>query len=200
MSIRATPTLVTAPPVEPVTLAEAKAHLRVDGNDRDPVIDRLIAAARQAVESGEPWSLNRSLITTTGRVALDGFAGVRDPIELPRPNLLSVVSVKYDDSAGVEQTLAPSLYRVITDGAPGRVACAINQQWPITSGEPSSVRITYTAGYGATAASVPACVKQAMLLLIGDMHEHGESILTGTISSVLPTLRSLLASEQWCYR
>jgi len=192
--------LVTAPTVEPLTVAEAKTHLRVSGNDDDTYITNLIVAARQAVESGESWSLERSLINTTWRLTLDGFSARVSEIELPRPPVPSITSILYDDAANVEQTLASTRYRLISDADPARVMPVYNDEWPDAIDYPGSVRITYVAGYGATAASVPQAVKQAMLLLIGDMFENRESILTGTSSGVLPTVRALLNGYQWRYR
>lgn len=192
--------LVTAPTVEPVTLIEAKQHLRVTDDADNAYITNLIVAARQAVESGESWSLERSLINTTWRLTLDGFSARVSVIELPRPPVSSITSILYDDSANVEQTLLASRYKLIADAEPARVMPVYNDEWPDAIDYPGSVRITYVAGYGATAASVPQAVKQAILLLVGDMFENRESILTGTISGVLPTIRALLNPYQWRYR
>jgi uncharacterized phiE125 gp8 family phage protein len=192
--------LVTAPTVEPVTLSEAKQHLRVTDDADNAYITNLIVAARQAVESGESWSLERSLINSTWRLTLDGFAARVSVIELPRPPVASITSITYDDAANVEQTLASNRYRLLSDAEPARVMPIYNDEWPEAINYPGSVRITYVAGYGATAASVPQAIKQAVLLLVGDMYENRESILVGVNSGVLPTVRALLNPYQWRYR
>jgi uncharacterized phiE125 gp8 family phage protein len=192
--------LVTAPTVEPVTLSEAKQHLRVTDDADNAYITNLIVAARQAVESGESWSLERSLINSTWRLTLDGFAARVSVIELPRPPVASITSITYDDAANVEQTLASNRYRLLSDAEPARVMPIYNDEWPEAINYPGSVRITYVAGYGATAATVPQAIKQAVLLLVGDMYENRESILVGVNSGVLPTVRALLNPCQWRYR
>lgn len=63
--------LVTPPAGEPVSLAEAKQHLRVDGDDDDLLIGSLIAAARQAAET----QTGRQLITARWKLVLDAFPG-----------------------------------------------------------------------------------------------------------------------------
>jgi uncharacterized phiE125 gp8 family phage protein len=63
--------LVTAPAGEPITLLEAKQHLRVDVDDDDALIGSLITAARQAAET----LTGRQLMTARWRLVLDAFPG-----------------------------------------------------------------------------------------------------------------------------
>jgi len=192
------PRLVTAPAIEPVTLNEAKEHLRVLHDDEDVYIESLITAARQMVESGESWSLDRSLITTTWRVILDGFPHC---IELPRPPLIAVSSITYLDTTNTSQTLSNTLYTVDTHNEPGRIAPAYNSIWPETLPHLNAVTITYTAGFGATAASVPMAVRQAILIAVADLYEVGrETNIVGTIVNQVPTIRNLLNGYKWNYR
>lgn len=192
------PKLITPPAIEPVSLEEAKLHCRIGGDDENSKIEAIVKAARQAVECGESWSLERTLITTTWRVTLDRFSNC--PIELPRPPLLGVTSIVYRDVNGDEQTIDDSVYRVDSDATPGRVLLAPNHAWPPTENQVGAVRITYTAGYGALAADVPESIRQAILLLVGDLYARRESIVTGTIVNVLPTMRALLNAHKWNYR
>ena len=168
----------TVPPTtEPVTLAMAKAHLRVDDNEEDPLIAQVIEAAREWCEDFQ----RRSFCSQTWRLTLDEFPSC-DVIELPRPPLASVSSITYVDSDGATQTLSSGDYTVDTDSEPGRVILGYDESWPSTRDVPNAVTITYVAGYGANDSFVPAKVKQAMLLLIGHWFENREDILTGTIS------------------
>lgn len=58
--------LLTAPAVEPVSLAEAKAFLRVEHNDDDDLIGALAAGSRIHVEA----QTRRALVTQSWRIAL----------------------------------------------------------------------------------------------------------------------------------
>lgn len=180
-------TLVTPPAVEPVALEEAKAHLRVDVDDDDTLILALIAAAREQAEA----FTRRALITQTWDMALDCLPGVDEkPIELPKPTLQSVTSITYLDASGDEQTLAADQYQVLTGGGPyaqpGKVVRAYNVSWPSTRSQPDAVTVRFVAGYGDAASDVPAAIRQAILMLVGDLYEHREGIVVGAGATSLP--------------
>lgn len=194
------PRVTVAPTVEPVTLDEAKRHCRVIGDDEDADLTRMIIAAREAVEAGEAWSLERALITQTHVVTLDRFPCGNDPIVLPRPPLLAVTSIVFVNSGNSNETLSNTLYTTITNTDPGKIIPTASNVWPVTYDRLGAVTVTYTAGYGATAASVPSAIKQAILLIVGDLYAHRESYVTGTIQTDLPSVRSLLNRHKWTYR
>ena len=162
-------TTKTPPSVEPISLAEAQAHLRDSATENEADITRAIVAAREMTES----ITHRALINRTYNFYLDSFA---DEIQLPMPPLSSVTSVKYTDTDAAEQTLDSGVYTVDTDAEPGLIYLAYDQDWPDVLGIRKAVNIEYVAGYGATSASVPSALKQAMLLLIGHIFEHRESV------------------------
>jgi uncharacterized phiE125 gp8 family phage protein len=167
--------LVTAPTSEPVTVAEAKAHLRVDLSDDDVLIESLITAARVHIED----ATSRALITQTWRINLDDWPPC-GYLCLPRPPLQSVTSVVYTDSAGTAATLSASKYAADTDSEPGRIVLNCGQTWPVTTLATSNpIVITYIAGYGA-AAAVPQQLKQAILLLLGHWYENREGSIVGS--------------------
>jgi len=158
-----------APVAEPVTLAQALHHLReiADGAENDVYITGLIAAAREACED----RTERTLISTPWRLTLDGFPAT-GAIELRQPPIIGVTSVQFRDADGILQTLAPADYVVDTASEPGYIVPGPGLTWPETQADTiNTVVITYTAGYGATAADVPAPLKHWMLLAIGDMYE-----------------------------
>lgn len=164
--------LVTAPASEPVTLTEAKAHLRVDGTDDDTLITVLIAAARQYYED----ACRRMLITQTWRLSLDCWPA--NSLIIPKMPLITVSAIAYTDSAGATHTLSTDVYDVDTEAQPGRVTLAYNQSWPSVELYPlNPIQITFTAGYGA-AASVPEVDKQAIKLLVGHWYENREPVVT----------------------
>jgi uncharacterized phiE125 gp8 family phage protein len=177
--------LITAAAAEPVTLAEAKAHLRATDAE-DALIGTLILAARQALD-GRDGILGRALMEQTWELVLDAFPC--PSIDIPLPPLKSVTSVKYIDADGVEQTLAEAAYTVDADSEPGRVV--VVDAWPPTKAVPNAVRIRFVAGY-ADATSVPDGLKAAMLLHIGDLYVNRERGITGTIHAENPAYDSLV--------
>lgn len=143
---------ITPPTVEPVSVAEAKQHLRIVNSDEDTLIESYIAAAREWVET----FTNRTLVKSTWQYQTDGFSYYcidGDPyavgFRVPRAPLISVSSITYLDEAGAEQTLSSSYYNVDPNVEPGLVSLAYNQTWPNTRATRNAVTVTYLAGYGA---------------------------------------------------
>lgn len=152
----------------PVTLEEAKAHLRIDGTADDATLAAIIAAATQYVEQ----QTRQALTSTTFRLSLDTFPQDRE-IQLPRPPLQSVEAIKYTDATSQEQTLDPATYTVDTATKPGRIVLKPGQTWPSTDGSAASVRVEFTAGYG-TGDDVPMLLRQAIKLTAGAWMELRE--------------------------
>ncbi len=184
--------LVTPPEVEPVTLEEAKAHLRLDGDADDAYVSALVTAARERVE----LFLRRALITQAFEYTIDGFPA-RQVIDLPNPPLQSVESIKYIDTAGNVQTIAPEDY--VADASSneiGRVALAWNRFWPITRCSINSVIIQFTAGYGDAGEDVPQAIRQGILIEVSNLYENREDVIIGQNISMLSLSERLL----WPYR
>lgn len=164
-----TPTVITAPAAEPITLEEAKAHLRVVYADDDAQITLMIAAARQAAET----YLQRALMPQTLQVVVDCFgAGVA----LPWPPFAALGAVTYTDADGAPAALTDPLVDYRSGLAVLRPP--YGGSFPqVQAG--SQVTITYDAGY-LDATNVPAPIKAWMLLLIGTLYENRESVVVGT--------------------
>lgn len=202
----------TVPPtVWPVTLEEVKAHCRIDEGHEDALLESLIQAATLHVEH----LTGRQIMAASWRLTLDRFpiGCLNDPsspaiegndILLPRPRLLSVTSITYDDVNGAEQTMASGDYRVQTDDTPGRIALAYNEEWPDTRAHAGAVRVVYVAGYSASAdplvarAAVPQNVKQAILLLVGHWFEHREAVVLNATPQALEFTVDALLSPVTC--
>ncbi len=183
--------LVTAPATEPVTLVEAKAHLRVDITADDTYITTLIAVARRFSE----LKLGRQIITATWELRQNRF-GTSGRIFLPRPPLISITHVKYNDNDGNQQTWSNTLYDVSVDSIIGWVVPKFNLSYPDARNETDSIQIQYVAGYGA-ASAVPESIKQAILLMIGHLHEHREGVIVGKVASTMPmAVDALLDTER----
>lgn len=163
-------TVVTPPTSEPVLLAEAKRYLRIDGVDDDMVIESLLVAAREEVET----FCGITLLTTVYALRLDSFP-CNGVIRLPRPPLQSVSSIAYLDDNNVSQTLATSNYVVDSYSMSGQITLTSSGTWPSTYNQYNAVVVTYTAGF--TLSTIPERAKMAMKLIIGGYYEHREEAL-----------------------
>ena len=156
-------TVLAPPAVEPLSIDEAKLHLRVDTTDEDSRIAALIRAAREDAQESQ----GRSYVTQQLRLHLEGWPAGR-AIYLPRPPLQSVQAVRYVREDGTQQTLDPSCYLVVTASEPGAVVLAPGASWPSEALQPGlPVTIDYTAGYGSSSGDVPERIRQALLLHVG---------------------------------
>lgn len=174
----------TAPSIEPVTLAEAKVHLRQFDVVQDALISLLITAAREYAES----YCGRSFITQTWRGVMDGFPC--ECIEFERGPLISVQNIIYRDMAGVAQTItSPTLpqYAIDTSGVIPRMAPGFGYIWPIALPQIGAVQVNYTAGYGPAATDVPPVVRNWIMVRVNTMFENREEIaVLGRGSTVTP--------------
>lgn len=189
--------LITPPATEPLTLAEANAQLRIDGQSGDQaLVWRLIRSARERAEV----ATQRALITQVWDLVLDQFP-CDSWIEIPRPPLVSVSYVHYVDMAGATQTWAASNYIVEAPAGPrcrrGRLSLKFAGIWPITLPQAASVTIRFSAGYG-TAAQVPSLLKTAMLMDLATLYEQREAEAIERGAAI--EIRSGPKAMYWSYR
>jgi uncharacterized phiE125 gp8 family phage protein len=207
------------PAAEPVSLEEAKAHLRVDGSDDDAMIGLWIAAAREAAEN----TCRRAFVTQEWDLYLDAFpqpsfygvlpgyvpmdqtqsaldqvrnysVRIRDgKIGIPFPVLQSVDYVRYRDESGALVTLDPALYSVDSASEPGAIAPAPGAYWPNTQNVLNAVQIGFTAGFGAPE-NVPSSIKAWMLMRLAALYENREEVSVAARVTVqeLPFVERLL--------
>ena len=174
--------ITTAPAEEPLTLAEAKTHLRVDFDDEDDSITALIKSARVRIEH----ETGRQLITAVYRMRMDRLPSGNGMILIPRAPLQSIDAMSYIDVDGDSQTLVENTDFVVdSDREPARIRLAYNKTWPATRKQPNAVTIDFTAGYGA-AEDVDELIKDAMRLTIGQNYEFREELISGTIVAQIP--------------
>lgn len=147
-----------------VTLAEAKAHLRVTESTDDTMITAMIHSAAAVAEQ----LTGRAIMEQVWELTLDNF----DAVVLTRPPVISVNSITYVDTAGVTQTLAASAYRVrkSDDFGFATVEPVYGTQWPETLDDVDVVKVTFTSGYE----DVPQGIKSWILLQVGAMYENRE--------------------------
>ncbi|KQZ00898.1 hypothetical protein ASD45_08525 [Pseudolabrys sp. Root1462] len=175
------PVLVTPPAAKPLTLEEVKAHLDVSYTDKDTEITLLLDAAIAYLD-GWTGILGRCLMPQTWRQDFDDFSRC---LRLPLFQAASITSVKYDDSSAVEQTVSSSFYDLLTDDRGGFVRFKDTYSFAAVNSQRPAVRVAYVAGY-ADAASVPAAIKAAMLLLIRHWFDNPGAVQVGQPAQAMP--------------
>lgn len=165
------PVITSEPSVEPVTLSDLKDHVRVDFDDEDGLLEGLIVSARRHVER----HLGRSLITRTLELRLERFPS--DRLQLPSPPFQSLTSIAYTDAEGAGVTMDAADYAVLEVGD-AAVVRPVSGFWPTVS-RFGGVSVTWIAGYGDTAADVPADIAEAVKLLAAHHYAHREATFYG---------------------
>lgn len=180
--------IITAITTEPVMLAEARLQVKLttdDSTTEDALLTAWITAARELAEQ----FTGRALAPQTLEMAMDEFPSDDDVIDLALPPVATITSVKYTDTAGVEQTIAASAYALSLYGDARRLAPTYGNYWPITQDIPDAVRILYVTGYTAT----PKAVKAAILLMVAWLNENrGDSMVPDDIQP--PAAKALLGT------
>jgi uncharacterized phiE125 gp8 family phage protein len=170
--------MITPPSEEPVTLAEAKGFLKIDGSAEDGFIGRLLKAARVFVE----LNTRRALITQSWELVLTSMPA---EIAVPRPPLQSVEKIETVDLSGQKAVVDPALYEAEASGmGKGTVKLKPGCYWPI------GLRyiITFKAGYGDSAGDVPDGLTTGILMVAGHLYENreGVQIPQGTLDFLAP--------------
>lgn len=184
--------VVVEPPEPAVTLAEAKAHLRVDTSGEDAYIEGLIAAAQGWIDGPEGW-LGRAIGVQTLEVRMSGFPG--GVIALPYRPAIETTRIAYVDGDGEAAILDPEQYETVGY----MVRPVFGASWP-SAGE---VRVRYRAGYdgrvheeGGTGDAPPG-IKHAILLLVGQWYAAREAVSVGAAVSEMPfAVEALLAPHR----
>ena len=183
--------VVTPPAEEPLVLADCTAQLNSPPSADDSFITGLIGDAREYLEN----MTGRSFITQTLDVWFPRFLRKMD---MPRPPLVSVESVKYLDTAGDEQTLDTAVYRVNNKGdEKASILLKYGQAWPDIYPERDAddlVTVRIVTGYGA-AAAVPRSIKRAMLLIVGDWYMNREAVVPQIMLRQIPNGVHALLSD-----
>jgi uncharacterized phiE125 gp8 family phage protein len=169
--------VITPPAAEPITLDEAKAHLRVFGPDDDAQIEGMISAARGMLEK------------KTGRLLMPQVVEFATPawgygIRAQAAPFRELVGVTYIDPEGVTVNMDPASVYVDSYIEPALIGLPYGGTWP--AAQIGSLRIVRAAvGYD-DADSIPAPLKQWMLTAIAAMYDHRSAVIAGTIVATLP--------------
>ena len=171
--------VTTAASLYPVTLTEAKSHLKVDTSADDTYIESIIKAATQLSEE----YTNRFFINTVIDQTCSSFAELQT---LFKSKDNDVQYVKYYDSNESLQTLADTEYDKMLSYEPAQIQLADGKSFPDITKRNDAVICRYTVGYGSAASDVPEIIKQAILLTIGNFYQNRNSVVVGRIATELP--------------
>ena len=168
--------IISLPDTEPVTLEEAKKHLRLSPEyvGDDEKIELIISAVRARGESltHQTWR------PVQFELRCHAFPGRDDLLELPLSPLRSVEAVKYINANGVETVLPTESYKVDTDSLVGSIYPAFEKTWPEVRAERFAVRVEFSAGYE----TIPSVIKQWTFIRIADFYANPESLIIDTQS------------------
>ena len=201
--------VITEPTEEPLVPADVHAHCSIDDDADDLLLETYIASARAVAEE----TTGRQLMTATKEVILDGFPG-DDQIRIPSPPLIELLSVKYLDTNGVEQTLDPSYY--VVEKVKGEAGlCSFLRLgyglvWPSVQTVRRNVRVRFRCGYVTGAgteldpevAHVPKGILHAMMVGVEESYgNRGESIQgrisTAATMTMTRLLRRFVVEDMW---
>lgn len=167
--------IITAPAYQPLTVDEAKEHLRITSTDEDSYISSLVIMATEFIQN----MTARQLITATYEMTLQTVP-ITNMVKLPKGKLQSVTSIKYLDKDSVEQTFT-DFYVLGND--PGTVY--FNSTMSVEPLTADVIKIRFVCGYG-SGEDVPEIIKVAMKLLIGQFYKNREATVSGSVIN-LPT-------------
>lgn len=172
--------MTSGPAAEPVTVAEAKAHLRIDHNAEDVLIGSLILTSRLHIEA----ALGIALIAQGWRLLLDRWPRTAQ-VRVPLHPLLAVFEIRVRAADGTPTVVPADDYVADAASASPRIV-RVAASWPEPGRVAHGIEIDFTAGFGVAAADVPQPIRQAVLLLVAHWYEHRDPIEIGSEATVIP--------------
>ena len=172
--------LTIGPAIEPGTLSEAKAHLRIDGGAEDVLLTSLILTSRLHIEA----ALGLAMITQSWMLVLDRWPG-DGSVDIPIAPLQAITVVRVRNAAGNASVVAPTSYLVDLASKPPRLVWNTAAP-PLPGRVANGIEIDVTAGFGASTASVPAPLKHAILMLVAHWYEHRDPVEIGSAAVRIP--------------
>ncbi len=176
-----------APPAnEPITLADAKNHCRIDVSTDDAAVTSMIVAAREMVEN----DTGRRIVTQTWDMYLDRFPiGFRD-MRCPWGPWQSISSIKYIDLSGTQQTWGSTHYGLDSTSFEPRIYLQWADIYPVPRPIQNAIVIRHVSGY----TSPPESLKHAIRVLVAHWYDQARSMSSGLeIKSVPKAYESLIA-------
>lgn len=182
--------LITQPLTEPITAAVARLWCRIDDAVEDAILNILIKQARQQAEH----RTGRKFITQTWELALDEFPV--NEIKLPFSPVQEIVSVKYIDIAGVEQTIGNTNWTLDNYDIQHYLLLADTFEWPWTREAANAVKVQFKVGY-IDEASMPAGVKLWIMAAVSFWYKNREGIVDVNFTQLPSDFCGSLLDEIW---
>ena len=177
--------LLTPPAVEPLSLAEAKAFLRIETSEDDPLIAAFISAARLHVET----QTGLALITQSWRMVLDCWPANGRIAVRPAP-LQALTAARVFDFDG--EALAIDIQAFVVDASTSTLSF-IPRALPMPTRIAAGIELDFTAGFGGAASDVPEPLRQALRLLIAHWHENRAIVAGADVAPVPSNTAALIA-------
>lgn len=170
--------LLAGPAEEPVSLAEAKAFLKVDDTAEDGLITTLIGAARLHVEG----VTGKALLAQSWRIVLDDWPG-GGAVKLPVTPLISVTAITAVDEHGGSHDIALAQFLSEPDRL---IVPRVVTGMPVLQAR-QGLEIDYVAGFGTEPGDVPADLRQALLGLVAHWFEHRDAVIVAGSGAIIPS-------------
>lgn len=180
--------LIDAPASEVVSIDEMKAHLRVDSDDENELIEAMTEAVTQHLD-GRDGDLGRALIDQTWELRMEWFPQI---VRLPLPPLIEVLAIEYLDDAGARQTFDASKYEVTGERKRGKISLLAGECWPrLPAGRAEPAIVRFRAGYidggvSPPQPNVPGPIKAAIKLMTGTLYQNRERVVVGETAIEIP--------------
>lgn len=177
--------MTSGPAGEPVSIADVKAQLRIDGTAEDLLLAGLILTARIQIEA----TLGLALMTQSWRLTLPAWPVGRI---LPLPIRPAIAVVGLQSVADTGATTALSMSGARLDPGPPPVLIAPLHGWPAPATSTDRVAVDFNAGYGPSATSVPAPLRHSILLLAAHWYEHRDPAEPDIAAAIPPAVSELM--------
>lgn len=163
----------TVAPAALISLADIKAHCRVDHDDDDAYLTALVATA-QSMLDGPDGMVGRALVTQTWRLRTSRLTG-KQRLMLPVNPVIGITSIKFYDAADVEQTVSdvPGYFRLVANLE--RAFVEPRETWLAMFDRPDAVEVVFTAGFG-DVADVPPNLIHAAKMMVSHWYENREAV------------------------
>jgi len=169
----------------PVSLEEARMHLRVPGNDDE---DQMI---RSKIKAAVAYIENQTSVVIAPRTMKLLIEKMPDNITIDRYPVTEITSIEYYDENDALQRLPTSKYNTDIDSQPANIK--ILEKIAVSSHRPKSVIINFTVGF--IIQSVPAELKEATLLTLAHLYDNrgdeGHRTIAKTVNDLVAPLKQM---------